>query len=269
MKGGFDDFKITSNMLFVKVGGDDYFIDYLTGNVKKNFQKSLIMKRSIFILPEESEKNKRKVFLAWIVNLHKLDHRYKKDKLLSDAIAFSHLPINIQISATNAAVVVRKAYALFEKNIFIIRCYQKQIPLFSYLKSLLKQDCTFAETSFELKVFVSDKQNAVKIEKFLSLRPGIGLEVYQTMYSKNDLKRFLSFFEGINTETVTVDLEKLRRFSILGFNGEVSIEIVKKRYLELAKKYHPDLHMTKSVYEQSIIEKKFLSIKEAYEFLRG
>ena len=66
-----------------------------------------------------------------------------------------------------------------------------------------------------------------------------------------------------------MDLEKLRRFSILGFNGEVSIEIVKKRYLELAKKYHPDLHMTKSVYERSVIEKKFLSIKEAYEFLRG
>ena len=44
---------------------------------------------------------------------------------------------------------------------------------------------------------------------------------------------------------------------------------VKNICLELAKKYHPDLHMTKSVYERSVIEKKFLSIKEAYEFLRG
>lgn len=269
MRGGFDDFKITSNMLFVKVGGDDFFIEYLTGNVKKNFQKSLIMKRSIFILPEDGEKNKRKVFLAWVVNLHKLDHRYKKEKLLSDAIAHSHLPINIQISAVNTAVVVRKAYALFEKNTFIMRCYQKQIPLFSYLKALLKQECTISETSYELKIFVADKYNALKIEKFLAKRPGIGLEVYHTMYSKNDLKRFLSFFDGITFETITIDVEKQRRLNLLGFDGEVSIEIIKKRYLELAKKYHPDLHMAKSEYEKGIIEKKFLSIKEAYEFLRG
>ena len=46
---------------------------------------------------------------------------------------------------------------------------------------------------------------------------------------------------------------------VLNLDETASIKEVKKRYKELAKKYHPDVNKDKSAHQ------KFLKIKEAYE----
>ena len=47
---------------------------------------------------------------------------------------------------------------------------------------------------------------------------------------------------------------------LLGLGKSFSTEDLQKRYKELAKKYHPDNSITGD-------EKKFMAVKEAYEFL--
>ena len=59
-----------------------------------------------------------------------------------------------------------------------------------------------------------------------------------------------------------------KMMSLLGLSGMLTPENIKKRYFELAKKYHPDLHTDKSEQERASLSMKFLQIKEAYEALR-
>ena len=48
-------------------------------------------------------------------------------------------------------------------------------------------------------------------------------------------------------------------YKILNLSEDASLKEVKKRYKELAKKYHPDVNKEKNA------DKKFLKIKDAYE----
>ena len=50
-------------------------------------------------------------------------------------------------------------------------------------------------------------------------------------------------------------------YKILNLSENTSNKEVKKRYKELAKKYHPDINKDKNAH------KKFLQIKEAYEII--
>jgi molecular chaperone DnaJ len=52
-------------------------------------------------------------------------------------------------------------------------------------------------------------------------------------------------------------------YEILGVNKDADIETIKKKYRELAKKYHPD----KNTHNKEENEKKFKEIAEAYEVL--
>ncbi|BDU50669.1 DnaJ domain-containing protein [Haliovirga abyssi] len=69
-----------------------------------------------------------------------------------------------------------------------------------------------------------------------------------------------SFYNNIN------NLDEY--YSILGASKDLSDEDIKKKYKELAKKYHPDIHHNKPEEEKKIYEEKFKKIQEAYEKIR-
>ena len=54
--------------------------------------------------------------------------------------------------------------------------------------------------------------------------------------------------------------------NLFGFNTPYTMGGLKRRYRDLAKKYHPDMHTF--YYEKAKATKKFLHIQEAYEILQ-
>jgi DnaJ-class molecular chaperone len=53
-------------------------------------------------------------------------------------------------------------------------------------------------------------------------------------------------------------------FRILGVRPDAPVEIIRKRYYELAKFFHPDRFRHRSVSEQQFAEQKMKLINEAY-----
>lgn len=56
-------------------------------------------------------------------------------------------------------------------------------------------------------------------------------------------------------------------YEILGVNSDSGKDEIKKKYRELAKKYHPDRMINASEKEKAEAEKKFREINDAYTIL--
>ncbi len=270
MAGAFCSIKIASNAIVLKLEADDRFLEYLKNSIKKSFSEAVVMRRSIFIFSKEGERHRRKVFLMWASNILSQELQKNRKQLESMLFGSCDLPINIQILSKNAVVNIKKAYAYFEKDALAIKCYGKEAPLFSYIRAVFSNRCDIGETLYEIKLSNINQTAINQIKLIFSKKLSLGFEVYEIIYSKCDFERF--FDSSCAPKTKQFDIAALRRnrmLIILGLSGSVSSENIKKRYFELAKKYHPDLNSDKSENEKAYLSKKFLQIKEAYEILKA
>lgn len=272
MAGVFCSIKVASNAIVLKLEADDKFLEYLKNSIKKSFTEAVVMRRSIFIFSKDGERHRRKVFLMWASNL--LSQELQKNKKQLESMLFNScdLPINIQILSKNAIVNIKKAYAYFEQEALVIKCYGKEAPLFAYIRALLYNKCDIHNALYEIKLSNMDKAALNQVQSIFSKKLTLGFEVFEIVYSKRDFERFFELSPSSNSKVTQFDIATLRRnrmLIILGLNESVSSENIKKRYFELAKKYHPDLNADKSENERAFLSKKFLQIKEAYEILKA
>ncbi|MGE4398573.1 MAG: J domain-containing protein [Campylobacterales bacterium] len=269
MAGAFSSVKITSSTIVLRLEADDRFLEYLKNTVKKSFSTAMIMRHSIFIFSRENERHRRKVFLTWAANLLSKELSSNKKNLFDTMFHSCDLPINIQIASKTSMVGVKKAYAYFSGGILSIKCYGKEAPLFSYIRAALRGRCEIDQTLYELKISSLDKSAILYVKSIFSKKLLLGMESYEIVYSKPEFERFVSEISAFGSSHVdTAAMERTKMMSLLGLSGMLTPENIKKRYFELAKKYHPDLHTDKSEQERASLSMKFLQIKEAYEALR-
>ncbi len=269
MAGAFSSVKIVSNTIVLKLEADERFLEYLKSTVKKSFSTAMILRHSVFIFSRDNERHRRKVFLTWALNL--LSKELSARKLfLSEALLKScDLPINIQIASKASVVGVKKAYAYFGTDGLSIKCYGKEGPLFSYIRAMLKNRCEIDMLLYEIKLSAIDKNTVFAIKTLFSKRLSIGLESYEIVYSRPDFEKFYNHICAFGSSGVDfAAAERARKLAVLGLSGILDPENIKKRYFELAKKYHPDLHQGKSESEKAMLTQKFIQIKEAYESLK-
>lgn len=269
MAGVFCSAKIVSNTIVLKLEADDRFLDYLKNTVKKSFSTAMIMRHSIFIFSRENERHRRKIFLTWATNLLSKELSVSKNFLTEALLKSCDLPINIQISSKSSIVIVKKAYAYFDKGSLSIKCYGKEAPLFSYVRAMLKGRCDVQSALYELKLSSIDKGVLFCLKSIFSKKLLLGMESYEIVYSKPEFERFFAEISAQGASYFdSAAAKRMQMLSVLGLNGILTTENIKKRYFELAKKYHPDLHTDKSESERIILSDKFIQIKEAYEALK-
>ncbi len=269
MAGAFCSVKIVSNTIVLKLEADDRFLEYLKNTVKKSFGASMIMRHSIFIFSRENERHRRKVFLTWAANLLSKELLNSKTVISEAMFRSCDLPINIQISSKSSVVVVKKAYAYFDKGFLTLKCYGKEAPLFSYIRAMLKGRCELQSALYELKLSSIDKSALFAIKSIFSKKLLLGMESYEIVYSKPEFERFFAEISALGLSYFdSTAAKRAQMLSILGLSGILTPENIKKRYFELAKKYHPDLHSDKSHTDREVLSQKFIQIKEAYEALK-
>lgn len=270
MAGTFNCAKVVSNTVLLKLDADDVFLEYLKKSVKNSFSSSIILRRSIFIFSRENERHRRKIFLTWAANLLSKELMPYKNSLLTTMLNFCDLPINIQITAKNQMVSIKKSYVYFNKEGVSIKCFSKQATLFSYIKALLRNECMIEDSLYEIKISDLSYIAKQRLKNTLIKRLFLGLDSFESFYSKADFDRFFAQanYSYIKRESEE-ETRKNKMLSILGAKDDISsMDALKKRYYELAKIYHPDLHSQKSESERAEMSVKFLKVKEAYETLR-
>ncbi|QOR01706.1 DnaJ domain-containing protein [Campylobacter sp. 2014D-0216] len=105
---------------------------------------------------------------------------------------------------------------------------------------------------------IDGEVNHAKKEVLMSIIRAFGLDA-------NLLDKLLN---SMKTQNSNMNLQKACK--ILGVNENITLQELKKRYRELAKKYHPDILNANHSDEAKIKEgvKKFQEVNESYEFLK-
>ncbi len=269
MAGAFSSVKIVSNTIVLKLEADERFLEYLKSTVKKSFSTAMILRHSVFIFSRDNERHRRKIFLTWALNLLSKELSASKLFLREALLKSCDLPINIQIASKSSVIGVKKAYAYFDADGLSIKCYGKEGPLFSYIRAMLKNRCKVDMRLYEIRLSAIDKNAVFAIKTIFSKKLFIGLESYEIVYSRSDFEKFYNNICALGSGGIDfAAAERARKLAVLGLSGILDPENIKKRYFELAKKYHPDLNQDKSEDEKAMLTQKFMQIKEAYEFLK-
>jgi len=110
---------------------------------------------------------------------------------------------------------------------------------------------------------IDGELNAKKQEILSLITKAFGL-------SQSELLSFIDRIKTLKNNTSSKAMTLQKAYEILDLNTNATLSEVKKKYRELAKKYHPDVlnanNLNKEELEQGV--SKFHQINEAYEFIK-
>ena len=164
----------------------------------------------------------------------------------------------------------------YKDDILVLRVQNEFLSIISnIILNFLKRQCNpldiikFNKETREIYFNTKSESFAKSLNAILSRDTIVGKGVV-FFYNKEYIDTLLK--EAINTKKVNSAREyilKLRKaFEILQIDkNEKDLTIIKMKYLQLVKIYHPDRHYKKSNIAE--YEQKFLQIKEAYEIIKG
>jgi len=291
MKECIYDIKMLSNMIVVRFAEDDVFMNILKSHIAKNFSSTMNMRHSTFIFNRENETLKRKIFLTWMHNLYqksgKATQRYLLDKILES----QGLTICLQVVPKAKVVETSRVFAYFFGNKILFRTDDKQSPIFTYFNALFRNSglgITYSGVNFHVDMSGADFYWLQKTKKLFAQRLSIGGKNFNLIYNATDFDTFFarfgahahhgdfSFkFGGFNHqkavqndfETMNDEQKRASYLSMLGCSSGDDIKTIKRRYLTLAKEYHPDMHHGKDARTVRSLTDKFIQVKSAYDFI--
>ncbi|MFS7885559.1 J domain-containing protein [Helicobacter pylori] len=221
---------------------------------KKHFSQCHMLSSSLLIL-NDTECFKKNYLLNWVY--HALECVHEKDistHSLEEVLQKSHLPIRIKIINQNT---------LLEKIEVKVLTFGAEYALFITKHPIAKR---FLRQKFSGYVFL-ETQDELHIrgdsERFWELI----VTLNENRIVHNACLDFI-YPNGFGKDSYTTLAErKLKEcYKTLGFIKHENFSEVKKRYLELAKTYHPDLCDLKE--KKALYAKRFAIIQEAYSHIK-
>ena len=109
---------------------------------------------------------------------------------------------------------------------------------------------------------IDGQLSGAKIELLSAISRAFGL-------SEGEFESLLNNIKNLKTASKSLNLDEA--YEILGLKRGASLSEVKKKYRELAKKYHPDVLNANNVSEKELNDgaRKFQQVNEAYELVKG
>lgn len=257
--------QIVQNLATISLYTDDIAtFNYLKSLLAKNFSKLLGKKNTIFSFFDENEIPQRKYFLKL------LEKKYlKKDINLSKAY---HKAFKLRLEQKNTLKAILALNITFSKHSIIIRLNNHQKLFLTYLKNYFKNHhLHYDENTMILNIDYKGQESIYLFEKFI--KNEMHLNFYLDI--KLDEKDFIEFKEKASIKESKQwkfnTLAKLFNsyFKTLGCSSNDSLITIRKQYLSLAKKFHPDFNENKNEAEKKESRKRFEQIQIAYDNLKA
>jgi|GEM_PF-3575690 len=263
-------------------------IDSLDSNLKKiknfvlkNFKdyKSNIDSVTIEtnLLASRLENENRLRLIKWFIKESKLN--IENINLAKTIIKAYQQKIEIKIKQyrINQEIISIRVYEQSKEKISF-RLNNDYLPMISnIILNFLKRQFTIYEIAKldkeqkELTVFTNGVNFQEHLKNTIDKVTIIGKKVL-FFYDKKLINRLLNGYSRKNQENISAKeyIKKLREsFKTLELpQGIKDMETIKRQYLKLAKKYHPDKHQNHPNRVQKDYEKKFMDIKDAYETIK-
>ena len=256
---------ISSKWILVSIQSDSQYLQMIDNFINKSFSKILKLSDTIIIFHNENELRKKKQLLFWISNIYEKVNKNVFPSFLKNIIRSEKLHLKVKIvnsQKTLTPILTLTMRKLANEDIVVIKSsliINKTITHF--LRVFFKDSKIKNIDGYDIGVY-SDTPESIKKIKELILRKQI---LQFKVNCKYDF--YIKSFFNINIKSDTptkLNFELQKSFMLLGASKSEEFKIVKRKYLKLAKQYHPDSVFNK---EDKIIElhtKKFQEIQEAF-----
>lgn len=262
----------SQDMLAITLEDDTKTFYHLQNIVEKNFKKWIGRKNKTIIFKQESEDIQRKYFLKLLnkmyIRLNSTPSKKISEEILDSidkSIKIVHLKSNQIQQRLKIDIKIKDNYAL----LFLLS--GNNSILVSYLKNYFKDHLVqYRLKNNTLTIYPKSEKTAELFENLLQKEEIIGCYVE----FKYDIDEIIEY-----KKTLRDKINRKRKFNalfslledyykVLECKSEDSFEVVRKNYLKLVKKYHPDRVTDKNSNKMAMYIKKFQNIQEAYEMIK-
>jgi len=261
---------MTHDMLAITIQEDAKTFYYLQNIANKNFRKKIGRKEKMIIFEDADELVQRRYFLKLISKIYfRKTGNEMQAKRIEEAL---HKNIKISLLKSNQLLQKMHINICIEDNYAVIFNLGSHNTLFaSYLKSYFKDHLVrIRPKNGTITLYPNSDQTIVLLDKLLAQKELFGCFVE---FSYN-IESYVTYKHALMAKKVRRSrynalfslLEEY--FGVLGCRIEDSFETIRKRYLTLVKKYHPDsCGLSDSALHVKYIA-KFQEVQTAYEMLR-
>ncbi|MCV6607438.1 MAG: J domain-containing protein [Campylobacterales bacterium] len=254
--------------------------------VQKYFSNVLSLSSTTIIYHKKQEISKKKYFLNWLHSAYQKVNKEVEDGFLNQLQDNLNLPIRIKISGKkNILHGIKLKISFPHKNIMRLNVDALNDVPKTYFTNIFKKNLIDVyENQVDIQTTVS---SVTELRKLLDRDKVLGLPItfiynkvtIKKLFGKLDAKlrlkngsktRFKSRKQTNNHVPITQEYQELlESYKILECKQEDSKAVIKRKYLKLAKEYHPD-----KVYGQTedIIKdytEKFQKIRDAYSIIQN
>lgn len=240
----------------IKLIQDSNLLKKVLAYAEKHFSKNYRLSSSVLIL-DDGEVVKKNYLINWC--FHSLNHSEEDETILQDALAHSDLPIRIKIIKSKEILEkIRVKVQMLGTSRIILTLSKRNKVAERYIKSMFGSN------------YIGISQNEIYLQ---SNNEYFWEKVVTFLGNKVIHNVVLSFeysdFNSDDFSFLTAEERKLRQcYATLDSQFGDDFEVVKKRYLKLAKEYHPDNFYGESEKEITTNTARFHQITEAYKRIK-
>jgi len=255
-----------NNAIVFNLQNDSLHLKPLMLFAEKSFKSIKHFSNMSVILYESGEEIKKKYLLNWAFKIHKKAFPLTSPTFLNQLIASHEMPIHI-ITSNNTQVAQQTRVTIEKINTLeiLVSFSHYHEKIFKYFQFIFKDAIRLSpkKTSFTLKI--TTKAAFLLLKNILSNKKIVSIPIHFITYG-------LSFKRSYQEDTALAEHmyeEKLKKsYKLLNICDTSTPSQMKKNYLYMLKKYHPD-----TVYHQNnevikLYTNRFQVIQNAYDFVK-
>lgn len=240
------------------------FLDKALSYAKKYFSKSYRLSSTVLIL-DDGERFKKDYLVNWAYHTCVQDDISKtsldKKQELEYLLQFTYLPIRIKIVGKNPIVQrVKISLRILNTNRVVLKMSHKNSTARRYIAQLF---CDYYMGSEGSEIYL-DSTKPYFWDLIINI---VSFKVVHNVILDFDYESFKN--PSHNESFLTQDEIELRQsYMLLESHYQDDFKVVKKRYLKLARQYHPDKVFGQDSQVIESYNERFRSIQQAYEKIR-
>lgn len=266
---------ISSKWLLLSINHDSQYVHIVNKFVTQSFKKTIKLSDTTIIFHDDSELRKKKQLLFWISNIYAKVNKNTLPSFLKSITRAEGLHLKIKIINTqknlspNITLMIKR-YS--NRELVAIKsslAIGKTITHF--LKLFFNGYKVIDIVGYDIGIYIDNDRAKEKLRELVNRNKILQfkIECKYDFYVKSIITNTQNFQREYRKKIdedapIKLDLELKRAFLLLGSSQNEEFGIVKKKYLKLAKKYHPDSVFDKSTEVIEFHTKKFQEIQEAF-----
>jgi len=260
------------DMVAISIQEDTKTYYYLQNIIEKNFSKRIGRKDKMIVFKKEEENVQRRYLLKLIGKIYKRKNPRKFKKVLAELRKSIDKSIKVSLFKSNQIQQQLCLHVTIEDNYAIVLDLgAKNSILVSYLKNYFKDHLfKYRLKNNTVTIYPHSEKTASLLDNLLQQKELLGCYV-SFDFDEKEVQKYKDIL-----------LQKLRRkenfsalyaileeyYRILECKAEDSFATIRKQYLKLVKKYHPDTIAYANQELVQIYNNKFQSIQHAYEMIK-